>query len=169
MRGNLADPVPAIQNICAHHDESASRPPHSRRLLMKGSRLVMALATSVLLAGCASAGAKQAVTRDPNVITADEIAQNPSSPNAYDLIQRLRPSFLRTRGAVHGTAAPGGSSGFEAVDVVVYLNEARLGGTEQLRQLQTTDIREIRYYNSSDATTKWGTGHTAGAIQVISR
>jgi hypothetical protein len=108
------------------------------------------------------------LARDPYVITAEEIAQNPSS-NAYELIQRLRPGFLRTRGAVHGTASPGGSSGFEAVDLVVYLNDSRLGGSEQLRQLQTTDIREIRYYNSADATTRWGTGHAAGAIQVISR
>jgi hypothetical protein len=135
---------------------------------MMGSRVITTLAISVLLGGCASVPATPGVTRDPNVITAEEIAKNPSS-NAYELIQRLRPSFLRTRGAVHGAPQPDGSNSFEKVDLVVYLNESRLGGSEQLRQLQTNDIREIRYYSASDATTKWGTGHSAGAIQIISR
>lgn len=137
---------------------------------MMGSRVFTTLLTSVLVIGCASAGGTRGggAVKDPNVITAEEIAANPTT-NAYDLIQRLRPNFLRTRGAVHGTAAPGGASGFEAVDVAVYLDDTRVGGSEQLRQMGTSDIREIRYYSSSEATTKWGTGNTAGAIQVITR
>jgi len=100
------------------------------------------------------------------VISAEEIAGS-SGSNAYEIIQRLRPNFLRTRGAVHGM--PGATNAVEMVDLVVYLNENRLGGSDQLRQIATTDIREIRYFNSSEATTKWGTGHSAGAIQVVSR
>jgi hypothetical protein len=57
----------------------------------------------------------------------------------------------------------------EAVDLVVYLNDNRLGGTDQLRQLAISEISEIRYYSASEATTKWGTGHSAGAIQIVSR
>lgn len=132
-----------------------------------GSRSFVTFATSLLLVACATAGTTPGTARNPNVITAEEIAQNPSS-NAYELIQRLRPSFLRTRGAVHG-APSNGVNNIEAVDLVVYLNDTRLGGSDQLRQLPTTDIREIRYYSASDATTKWGTGNSAGAIQVISR
>ena len=135
---------------------------------MMGSRVFTALLTSALVVGCATAAVTRGAVKDPNVITAEEIAANPTT-NAYDLIQRLRPNFLRTRGAVHGAAAPGGSSGFEAVDVSVYLDDTRVGGSEQLRQMGTSDIREIRYYSSSEATTKWGTGNTAGAIQVITR
>ena len=134
---------------------------------MMGSRLFTALVSSALLVGCASASTTSGATRNPNLITAEEIAQN-SSSNAYELIQRLRPSFLRTRGAAHG-APMNGTNTIEPVEIVVYLNETRLGGSEQLRQLPTTDIREIHYYSASDATTKWGTGHSAGAIQIISR
>ena len=57
----------------------------------------------------------------------------------------------------------------DLADLVVYLNENRLGGSDQLRQVAVSDIREIRYFNSSEATTKWGTGHSAGAIQIVSR
>ena len=133
---------------------------------MHFSRRVLATAM-VMLAACASGGGgASAAKQDPNVISAEEIDAS-SASNAYEVIQRLRPNFLRTRGAVHGT--PGATSAMEMVDLVVYLNENRLGGSDQLRQISTSDIREIRYFNSSEATTKWGTGHSAGAIQVVSR
>ena len=122
----------------------------------------------IALVACASGGGggASAKAQNPSVISLDEIEES-SASNAYEVIQRLRPSFLRTRGAVHGT--PGATNAIEMVDLVVYLNENRLGGTDQLRQIATTDIREIRYFNSSEATTKWGTGHSAGAIQIVSR
>lgn len=130
------------------------------------SRRVLATAI-VVLAGCASGGGgASAAKQNPNLISTEEIVAS-SASNAYEVIQRLRPSFLRTRGAVHGT--PGAANAMEMVDLVVYLNENRLGGSDQLRQISTTDIREIRYFNSSEATTKWGTGHSAGAIQIVSR
>jgi len=132
---------------------------------MHVSRRVLA-AVMIALVACASGGGPSAKTQNPSVISQDEIEES-SASNAFEVIQRLRPSFLRTRGAVHGT--PGAANAMEMVDLVVYLNENRLGGTDQLRQIATTDIREIRYFNSSEATTKWGTGHSAGAIQTVSR
>ena len=133
---------------------------------MHFSRRVLATAM-VMLAACASGGGSASAARqNPTVISTEEIVAS-SASNAYEVIQRLRPNFLRTRGAVHGT--PGATNAMEMVDLVVYLNENRLGGSDQLRQISTGDIREIRYFNSSEATTKWGTGHSAGAIQVVSR
>ena len=134
---------------------------------MHVTRRVLA-AAMVSLAACASSGSSgvSARAQNPSVISLDEIEAS-SASNAYEVIQRLRPNFLRTRGAVHGT--PGSTNAIEMVDLVVYLNDNRLGGSDQLRQIATTDIREIRYFNSSEATTKWGTGHSAGAIQVVSR
>lgn len=132
----------------------------------QSARRIPAIVMMVAAMGCASSGA--APTRNQNVITTEEIAKS-SATNAYDLIQRLRPNFLRTRGAVHGAPGSNGSTNIESVDLVVYLNENRLGGSDQLRQISTTDIREVRYFSASDATTKWGTGHTAGAIQIVSR
>lgn len=121
----------------------------------------------VVLTACASAGGgPSAAKQNPNLISMEEIIES-SASNAYEVIQRLRPNFLRTRGAVHGT--PGATNAMEMVDLVVYLNESRLGGSDQLRQISTADIREIRYFNSSEATTKWGTGHSGGAIQIVSR
>jgi hypothetical protein len=130
------------------------------------SRRVLVAATMALTACASSGGGASAAKQNPNVISMEEIVES-SASNAYEVIQRLRPNFLRTRGAVHGT--PGATNAIEMVDLVVYLNENRLGGSDQLRQIATGDIKEIRYFNSSEATTKWGTGHSAGAIQVVSR
>ena len=65
-----------------------------------------------LVLGCASAsgGGGTAQTGDRNVITAEEIASVPSA-NLYDLIEKLRPNMLRSRGpqSLGGPGAPFGT------------------------------------------------------------
>ena len=125
--------------------------------------------------GCASRGGSGASTGssaaqlrgNSNVITSEEITAGAGS-TAYEVIQRLRPNYLRTRGAVRGAPTANGNNSLEPIDIVVYVNESRVGGSDQLRQISVHDIREIRYFSANEATTKWGTGHSAGAIQVLS-
>ena len=109
-----------------------------------------------------------AATRGSNNVISRQEIEGTSGSNAYEIIQRLRPTFLSKRGAVR-SAPTNGANAVEAVDLVVYLNNNRLGGSDQLKNISPSDIGVIRYYSASDATTKWGLGHTAGAIQVISR
>ena len=127
---------------------------------------------SIGAAGCASSpsgsttGAQQSAQPTParrgsrDRITSDELA-TVDAQNALQAIQRLRPSFLQTRG--------GGSSSLTqgAQDVVVYVDQTRMGGPSTLAQIQITDVKEIQYLNASDATQRYGTGHSAGAIVVI--
>ena len=138
------------------------------------STLVVSLA---LVAGCASAGGGAGgKTVDRNVITADEI-HGSSATNAYDVVARLRPQFLRTRGTIPtggmtsrndaGSTQEGQLAG--TVQIAVYLDDTVLGSLDALKQIEAASIQEIRYYNASDATTKWGAGNSAGAIQVITR
>jgi len=134
---------------------------------MMYSRRFAAVALLAIAVGCASSGVAK-TSKNQNVITSEEVAQT-SATNAYELIQHLRPNYLRTRGAVHGSPSADGTNHLEAVDIVVYLNETKFGGTEQLRQIAFSDIREVHYYSASEATTKWGTGHSVGAIQVLTR
>ena len=44
-----------------------------------------------------------------------------------------------------------------------------MGGIGALGDITRPQIREIRYLNASDATTLFGTGNTAGAIQVLGK
>jgi hypothetical protein len=81
------------------------------------------------------------------------------STDAYELLQRLRPQFLRSRGSV---SMRNSSSSYP----IVYLNNVRHGDLTSLRNIQVTDIDEIRFISGADATTRWGTGHGSGVILV---
>lgn len=140
-------------------------------------RISTVIASLALVAGCASATAGPGGKNvDRNLITADEI-RGSSATNAYDVIARLRPQFLRTRGTIPtggmtsrndaGSSQQGQLAG--TVQIAVYLDDTVIGSVDALKQIESSAIEEIRYYSAADATTKWGTGNSAGAIQVITR
>ncbi len=109
--------------------------------------------------------------RRPNVISEEEIAAlGGSLQTALGIVQRLRPAMLRTRASSTSTES-GGTSSMDAVsgEVQVYLDNQKMGGLSALGDITLAQIREIRYLNSSDATTLFGTGNTAGAIQIIGK
>lgn len=123
-------------------------------------RAPMATAALLVLAACAtSVGGSARGAR--NVITAQEIATT-TAQDAYDVIARLRPRWLQSRGAA--------SIRDPAPQLpVVYVDRIRMGGLEVLRTLNITDILELRYYSASDATTRYGTDHAGGVIEVYTR
>jgi hypothetical protein len=82
--------------------------------------------------------------------------------NAYEVIEKVRPAMLRRRGGPSGSEA--GSQG-----ITVFLDQVRSGDLQSLRSISTSQIKEIRYLNATDATQRWGTGYTDGVIQVISK
>lgn len=99
------------------------------------------------------------IKRDPLRITAEEIATLPEVGDAYEAIQRLRPRFLQTRGTNRILSS-------DPPQPVVYLDEVKRGQLDFLRTVPVRTIGEIRYLRGLDATTRWGTGHEAGAIMI---
>ncbi|MEY4007174.1 MAG: hypothetical protein RLZZ467_190, partial [Gemmatimonadota bacterium] len=82
--------------------------------------------------------------------------------NAYELVERLRPMMMRPRNLSAGAVGAGTTFG-----VVAYVEEVRLGDLEALATVMRATVREIRYIGATDATTRWGTGHSNGVIQVV--
>ncbi len=80
--------------------------------------------------------------------------------NLFDVIERLRPRWLRVRSvtSVRGAPAP----------IVVYHNNVRVGGIEVLYSMRIEGIQEARFISATNATTRWGMGHTSGVIEVTS-
>lgn len=123
----------------------------------------------------AAAAKKKPVKGRGNVITEEEIASNGSFTNALEIVQRLRPAMLRVRGGMGGAqaseASSSGGGGMDAGsnEIKVYVDNQPMGGVDALRQIVPSQLKEIRYLSPSDATTLFGTGNTAGAIQVISK
>lgn len=122
-------------------------------------RRFMLLCLVCTLAACASTGVRP--SRSSDLITADEI-EAASVSNAYDAIARLRPAFLRGRGQ-SSIQTPGSDL------PIVYVNGLRTGTIEHLRSIPAQDVQQIRYINATDATTRFGTGHTGGVIEVTTR
>lgn len=130
---------------------------------MRRSLSALLLVTAVALtSACASSGANDAANARGGSRSAPitaEMAREAGASNVYDAVQSLRPTWLRIRG--------GGSNASQ--DLVVYLDDTRLGGSAALRQISTTAIVSIEFIDPSAAQFRWGSGHTNGAILVRTR
>jgi hypothetical protein len=125
---------------------------------------LLALATAV---ACASSGKsdRAAITPgagDRNVITEEEIRGVPAS-DLYDLVSKLRPSMLRSR----GQSTLGGTT---ATDYpVVYVDGRQYGDIGSLRSLLPSQVSLIHYYDASMAAGKFGMTAGSGVIDVTTR
>jgi hypothetical protein len=123
---------------------------------------ILLLAT---LAACSSGGASPSGTSAPradrNVITRAQI-ESANAQDMYEVIQRLRPEYLR---AQRGTS----SMNREPDMAVVYVNGVRQGEPGLLRAMRPAEVEEVRFINAADATTRFGTGHAGGVIEVKTR
>lgn len=138
--------------------------PHSRPLARRPlARRAVAAAALVVLVGAACAGRKSAdqgaARSNRNVITHEQIVQQ-NFRTALDAVQALRPNWLRTRGA---------DSFQSPTQVIVYLDNVRMGGVDQLATITPSNIASITHFDGVQASGRWGLDHGAGVIQVISR
>ena len=94
---------------------------------------------------------------DRDVLTQADLVEH-NFATAFEAIEALRPNWMQTRGAntLLTTQA----------QVVVYLNDTRLGGTDTLKQITTPAIVTIRHFDGRAATARWGLDHGQGVILV---
>ena len=112
--------------------------------------------------GCASSGASGARThREPNLITEQEI-ESSGETNALDVVTKLRPMFLKTRG--RSTVNAGGSE-----YASVFVDGQFFGELGSLRNINVSQIHEIRYLSGPDAVSKYGMRYGSGAVDIKSK
>ena len=141
----------------------------TRGVLLAGLGLVLACSSSGG-GGAATGGATTVRRGSSTLITSDEIeAAGAGVENAFDIVQKLRPTMMRSRAVTFGTPRADGTQGGESINVIAYVDEIRLGEVGNLRTVPATQVREIRYISATDATQRWGTGHGSGVIQVITK
>jgi hypothetical protein len=106
-----------------------------------------------------------------NLISEAEIQSLVGSvTTALEVVQRLRPAMLRSRNSsTTGNNGARSSSASSANEPHVYFDGQPMGGLRSLSEIMISQIREIRYLTPNDATTMFGTGNPAGAIQVFGR
>jgi hypothetical protein len=110
-------------------------------------------------AGAAAPASARGVNRD--IITRAEIEQTQGVTNVFDLINRLRPHFLRNEGRT--------SLGAVAQIPLVRLNGSVVGDASILRTLGPAGLEEIRYYSIVEAETKWSGDRGRPVIAVTTR
>jgi hypothetical protein len=122
------------------------------------SAIVRSAILSLLVSGCAArAPSTSAPLPDRDLLTQATLVEH-NFANAYEAVEALRPTWLLTRGSSSLLAAQ--------VQVVVYLNDTRLGGIETLQQITTPAIVTIRHFDGLAATARWGLDHGQGVILV---
>ncbi|HJU75329.1 MAG TPA: hypothetical protein VJ717_16420 [Gemmatimonadaceae bacterium] len=146
---------------------------------MRQRLIIGLLALSSIATACASGGSSSSpgttntatsTRRNPNLITQAEIAGAAGLENLYDVVERLRPNMLRSRGpAGRLSGASETSAGATASSVKVYLNGSPVGDVTALRSIQASNVKEVKFLSASEATTFFGTGVDSGAIVVTLR
>jgi hypothetical protein len=121
----------------------------------------------VMVAACASSpkSDRAAITPgagDRNVITEEEIRAVPAN-NLYDLVSKVRPNMLRSR----GQSTLGGSTASDYP--LVYVDGRQYGDITSLRSLIPSQVSMVRYYDATMAGGKFGMTAGSGVIDVTTR
>ena len=98
--------------------------------------------------------------RDP--ITESEIARS-NAADAYDVVRALRGSMLATRGITTMWKADGGEY------PVVFVDGMYAGPLSELRSIPARTIHEVRFLSAPEAHFRYGSGYTAGVIEVTTK
>ncbi|HUF50448.1 MAG TPA: hypothetical protein VMN60_06415 [Longimicrobiales bacterium] len=110
-----------------------------------------ALTALVVLPACSASSGSSTPRPNRDLIAHEEITEL-SVATAYEVIERLRPHFLR---AARGGGTPN-----------VYINGSRSGGIAILRSIRADAIQDIRYLSAVDANLRYGVGNDSGVIEV---
>ena len=137
-------------------------------------RKLIALAALVAAAGCGSAQTPvtTGMSGSRETLAQPEIQANRSAGmTAYDLIAHLRPEYLRTRGqnTLRETSTAAGPPTYSAPTAKVYLDNAKYGDIESLKNINADIVQKIQYLSASNAMTRFGMDNTAGAILIFTK
>ena len=161
--------APTVRSCRPHQKRSAREQPSLCRELAntifnamtRTSLYTVACTFGLLLlvsTGCTTTNtAGSSSSSDPTVISQKQIQEVGDISNAYNLVQRLHPQWLRKRGR-NSISDPG--------QILVYVEDSRQGGTQALRRIQVIDVQSIEFLRANEATMRYGSGHDNGAILV---
>jgi hypothetical protein len=88
--------------------------------------------------------------------------------NALEAVELGRPEW--TKAQREDEAKRGGQPStlpVEAISLVVYVGDEKVGAIETLRDVAIPEVAELRFYDARDARRRWGIDHKYGAIEVV--
>jgi hypothetical protein len=111
----------------------------------------------LILASCA-ASSGGGPRRSARTLFADEITEA-GVITAAGAIEQLRPQWLNTRSTPTANNPDGSPP-------TLYLDGIRMDSIRELERIRASRVEEMRFLSPTDATNRYGTGHTGGAILV---
>lgn len=123
--------------------------------MLSPRRAFAALLLIAMAAGCHQRGGE---SQRADLLTQAQMREN-NFTTVYDAVVSMRSGWLNVRGP---------DSFSTPSEIIVYYDQTRLGGVEQMRTVNVTSVAWVRHYNGLDATTRWGVGHSAGVILISS-
>ena len=98
--------------------------------------------------------------RRGTLITEQEVRAS-TATSVYELLQALRPQWLRVRGDnAHADV------NVETTGIRVYVERGFVGGVDALRQIPTAEVTTVEFMDAGTATYRLGQGNPLGAIVV---
>jgi hypothetical protein len=92
-----------------------------------------------------------------SVLTQDDLEDH-QYENVLEAVQTLRSNWLNERGP-DSFASPS--------HIWVYIDNTKVGDVRSLAAISTRYVSSVRKVNGIDATARWGIGHSAGVISVM--
>lgn len=126
--------------------------------------LAVALLAATTVSACSSTAAGSATqsavtTSGGRYMISESELQAATERTLYEVIQRQRPTFFRSR-QVRSNTTP------NPEPVHVFVDGTRVEGIESLRLFSPQNVKEVRFYEPSEANVRFGTGHHGGLISV---
>ncbi len=124
-------------------------------------RVLLISASALLLAsgGCLTYRPARPAGAEHSVITARQIQEH-NFQTAYDAIEALHANWFQARGP---------DSFARPTEVLVYLDDARLGGVLTLKDVSARIVTSIQHFDGIAAAGRWGLDHGGGVILVSTK
>ena len=130
-------------------------------------RVVFYAFLAVILNGCGSYTGMKA--RGSSSIIHEEELRGCHATNLYDAINLLRPHLMnKMYRKIESQSNLNEFTVGGADDIVIYYNGGKSAGIQRLRSISIHDVARVEYLEPTDATMRFGTGHSSGALLIES-
>ena len=127
--------------------------------MRRSIRTAAMLALTAVTFGCANAAKQGHGDSGPGTTLTSEQLAATNTENLYDAINKLRPSWLSSRGPTSVTNST-------PTSVSIFMNGTNLGPVEALKDIRTLDVSQVRYFDAASASARFGMGHPRGVIEL---
>lgn len=121
-------------------------------------RFLLVLLLLAVGSACSSRRLPGGATSQSDMISLAEIEQRGPFSNMYDLVQILRPRWLRSQGPDTFMAGQG--------QVQVHIDGNWVGSVQSMRSLAAHGVTSVQWLSPVDAAARYGLDHGHGAIVV---